>query len=115
MASPAGLIIRTPYGEASSSRNAEFGLLSVTTLVYLSGVANDLTPIAMYAGPPFTARRRWKSACTAAEVKGVPSWKVTPRRRWKVKTVCAALADQEVARPGTMVAVGPSEYFTRPS
>jgi hypothetical protein len=70
----------------------------------------------MYAAPPLTAMRRSNATCTAADVNGVPSWKVTPFRRWNVYTVFVLFAVHEVASRGAIFTVSVSfAYCTSPS
>ena len=52
----------------------------------------------------------------AADVNGVPSWKVTPWRSLKVKTLLSGDAVQLVASAGSRVGVAvPVLYVSRPS
>ena len=98
------------------------GSLRVTTTVESFGVAmpgmreplpsaNSLAPRMGYRGQPrpprtFGSSTRCQLLATCRATKGVPSVKVTPRRRWKVYTEPSAETSQLVASPGTTRASG---------
>src|SRR5579859_5749446 len=69
---------------------------------------------ALCDGSPICDCWRSKFALTALASSGVPSWNVTPWRRWNVQTLPSALVSQLSARAGLMRVVAPSKV-TRPS
>ena len=62
---------------------------------------------------PSTVWARSMLALTAAASNGVPSWNVTPSRRWNVSVVPSSLNSHSVASPGTADASG--AWWTRRS
>jgi hypothetical protein len=80
------------------------------TTVLSSGAVISLSGAQMKLAPPWSLAASME-AFTAAEVIGVPSWKVTPLRRWKVQVSLSALASHDSARAGVYSVAEPGEFF----
>ncbi len=90
---------------SSDAFGASRPISRVTSSIAVTSLMPAKRPFWALSEPSATARSKEKT--TSSAVKGVPSWKVTPSRRWKTQERPSGAASQLSARAGRMAPSGP--------